>query len=82
MPRKTISINPAAKAVLPDGKILDREKILSSLNLDPSTPPDAWLAIVACGSNATALLDKDFKTLVKNDVIKMKHMIEFLRFHD
>lgn len=51
----TIALNPSAKSVMTDGSILTRQQILKSLNLDPNTNPEAWLAIVACGSNASAL---------------------------
>lgn len=50
-----VRINPNARAVLPNGQALSRTQILERLGLNPNTPPDAWLAIVACGSNASAL---------------------------
>lgn len=55
MPKINVSINTVAKTVMPDGKLLSRTELLKRLKLDPSTPPDAWLAIIACGSNASAL---------------------------
>ena len=53
----TVSINPNAKAVLPGGINLSRAEILSKLGLNPNTPPDAWLAIISCGSNGSALMN-------------------------
>ena len=52
---KTVSINTAAKAILPGNQEVSREQILSRLGLNPSTAPEAWLAVVGCGSNASAL---------------------------
>ncbi len=66
------ALNPAAKAVLPDGSALDRKAVLSRLGLDPSTPPDAWLAIVACGSNASALKPGELQSLVDRKVLNLK----------
>jgi len=53
-----------SKAVMPDGSLADRAAILKALNLNPNTPPDAWLTIAACGSNASALNMKTAKELV------------------
>lgn len=72
MPVKNVSINVAAKAVLPNGKLVARENILQQLGLNPGTSPDAWLAIVACGSNASALNPSDAKILVERGVISDK----------
>jgi hypothetical protein len=44
-----------SRAVFADGNVLARADVLKRLNLNPNTPPEAWLAIVACGSNASAL---------------------------
>lgn len=66
---QTMKLNAQAKAVLPNGDILDRAKVLSQLGLDPTTPPDAWLAIVACGSNASALRPEQLKGLVERGKI-------------
>jgi TAT (twin-arginine translocation) pathway signal sequence len=62
-------LNPAAKAVLPDGSIVDRAKILETLGLDPGTHPDAWLTIIGCGSNASALKPGDAKILIERNAI-------------
>ena len=43
------------RAVFPDGSTLNRAQILERLGLNPGTPPDAWLNIIGCGSNASAL---------------------------
>jgi hypothetical protein len=63
-------INRQAKAILSGGKIVSREEVLSQLGLNPQTPPDAWLAIVACGSNASALKPGELQELVKSGQIK------------
>lgn len=67
---KAVKINRNAKAILPDGSVKTRGEILQSLGLDPSTPPDAWLAIVGCGSNASALTTTTLKDLVSRGTIK------------
>lgn len=43
--------------VMPDGSLRTRAELMRQLGLNPSTPPDAWLAICGggCGSNASAL---------------------------
>jgi hypothetical protein len=71
--KQSISINPNAKAVLPDGKILGRGEILAKLGLDPQTTPDAWLAIAGCGSNAAALHLADAQQLVNQGIIQANH---------
>jgi hypothetical protein len=50
-----------ARAVLPTGAELTRGEVLSSLGLNPNTSPTAWLAILGCGSNASALLPGDLE---------------------
>lgn len=72
---QNVRLNPNAKAVLPDGKQVSRGEILSQLGLDPGTSPDAWLAIVACGSNASALKPGALRGLVDRGVIK-KNMLD------
>ena len=52
---KSVRINTNAKAILGTGKAISRAQVLTSLGLNPGTPPEAWLAIIACGSNASAL---------------------------
>lgn len=64
MPVKTMRVNTAAKAITSGNKMLSRAEILGKLGLDPRTPPEAWLAIVACGSNASALKATEARTLV------------------
>lgn len=67
---QTVKLNPRAKAVLPNGKELSRQQVLTQLGLDPSTPPDAWLSITTCGSNASALKPADLRGLVDRGAIK------------
>ena len=56
------------RAVLPDGSLASREQILRALNLNPGTAPDAWLAIIACGSNASALNFKDLRRIATRNL--------------
>jgi hypothetical protein len=65
---QSVPLNPAAKAVLPDGKTLDRKQILATLGLDSNTPADKWLTI-GCGVNASALKPADAKRLIDRKVI-------------
>lgn len=58
-----------SKAVLPDGKLLGRAEILTQLNLNPNTSPEAWLAIFGCGVNASALNFRDAEQLVNKGVL-------------
>jgi len=58
---RALQLNPGAKAVLPDASLADRAKILTTLGLNPNTPPDAWLAIINCGSNASALTQQQLQ---------------------
>ncbi len=67
---QSVRINSAAKGVLSDGKLVSRGEVLQQLGLNPNTPPDAWLAIIACGSNASALKAGELKGLVDRGVIK------------
>ena len=57
--RKIASLN--SRAVMPDGSSLDRAQILAALGLNPNTAPTAWLNIIGCGSNASALLPGDLQ---------------------
>ena len=76
MPKRiNVPLNPAAKAVLPDGRIIGRRDVLKRLNLDPNTPVDAWLAIIGCGSNASALGLKDAKTLIDKGIITKLNLL-------
>lgn len=79
----SLSVNHAAKAVLPNGSIADRSAVLKQLGLNPSAPPDAWLAVVACGANASALHPGDLQTLVDKGTITKgqldAHSISLLR---
>ena len=70
----TISVNPAAKAVLPNGSTVDRSAVLQQLGLNPATPPDAWLAIFGCGSNASALHPGDLNSLVSKGTINREQL--------
>lgn len=56
-------LNKSAKAILPDGSLADRGAILTTLGLNPTTPPDAWLAIINCGSNASALTPQQLESI-------------------
>lgn len=56
-------LNKGAMAILPDGSLADRAQILNKLGLNPNTPPDAWLAIVSCGSNASALTPQQLESI-------------------
>lgn len=67
-------MNPNAKAVMPNGKEMSRADILSTLGLDPGTAPDAWLTIVACGSNASALTARSKEQLMKKGVLDAKQL--------
>ena len=66
---QNVKLNPSAVAVLPSGKELSRGEVLMELGLDPSTPPDAWLAIFGCGSNASALKPDALRTLVDRGML-------------
>jgi len=71
----TSTINPKATAVMPDGSIKTRADILTTLGLDPSTAPDAWLTITKCGSNAAALDTATRKSLTTRG-IKMDGLMQ------
>lgn len=58
------------RAMLADGRWHTRAEILSRLGLDPNTPPDAWLCVCGCGSNAAALRGQDAKRLLDSGKIK------------
>ena len=74
MPTKTVSINTSAKAILKNGSAISRADVLTRLGLNPTTPPDAWLAIVACGSNASALDVKDASILLRRGTITRRSL--------
>ena len=38
---KTIRINPQARVLMPNGKIMTREQLMTKLGLDPGVRPDA-----------------------------------------
>lgn len=71
--KKSVTINPNAKAVLPTGKTVDRGEILKTLGLNPNTAPDAWLTIVACGGNASALHPGDAQELINKGTLTAGH---------
>jgi len=75
-PAKSVimAINPLAKAVLPDGRVADRAGILRQLGLRPDTPADAWLAIVNCGSNASALRPEQLRQVVGRGAVKKEEL--------
>jgi len=63
-----------SRAVLPSGKVMSRAEILSQLNLNPRTAPEAWLNVVACGVNASALNFKDANELVDKGVLDRRFL--------
>lgn len=67
-------LNPAATAVMPDGSQKDRKAILSQLGLDPNTSPEAWLTIVACGKNASALRQDQLRSVIQKGAIKKEQL--------
>jgi len=69
--QSSMKVNPNARAVMPNGAQMSRPQVLQQLGLDPSTPPDAWLAITTCGSNASALTDRQIKTLDSKGQLKL-----------
>jgi hypothetical protein len=71
---ESVKLNPYAKAVMPDGKLLDRSEVLKSLGLNPNTPIDAWLNVTSCGSNASALDPDKVKDLVDRGVLNKKDL--------
>lgn len=70
----TVQLNPNARAVLPNGQQVDRAQILQQLGLDPNTRPDAWLAVVACGSNASALRPDQLRGLIDRGTIDRQRL--------
>ena len=62
---KNVRINTEAKAVMPDGRVRTRTELMRQLGLNPGTAPDAWLNIVGCGSNASALTSRQRQNLMK-----------------
>lgn len=62
---KAFAVNPEAKAVMPDGRLVTRADLMRQLGLNPMTPADAWLNIVNCGSNAAALTIQQRENLLK-----------------
>lgn len=64
-----------AKAVMPDGSTMSRGQILSALGLNPGTSPTAWLTIVACGSNASALLSRDLQRVAASRLTAVSRVI-------
>lgn len=81
--KSNIKLNASAKSVMADGKLLGRKELLAKLNLDPSTPPDAWLSIFKCGPNAGALSIRDAKILLQKGVVKedmlAEHQLKMIR---
>jgi TAT (twin-arginine translocation) pathway signal sequence len=65
---QAVPLNPAGKAVLPDGRKVDRKDILNMLGLDPNTAADGWLTIF-CGVNASALKTQDAQRLLDSKAI-------------
>lgn len=65
-----------ARAVMPDGRTLSRAEILQNLGLNPNTNPTAWLAIVACGSNASALRPGDLQRIAVDRVMSASRVLQ------
>ena len=61
---KIASLN--GRAVMPNGLLLGRGEILATLGLNPNTSPTAWLNVLGCGSNASALLPGDLQRIAVN----------------
>jgi hypothetical protein len=66
VPQGVVPLNQ--RAVLPDGRILTRAEILTTLGLDPNVAADKWLTI-GCGVNASGLNARDAGRLLQNNVI-------------
>lgn len=66
-------------AVLPDGRLANRAEILKQLNLNPSTAPEAWLNIIGCGSNASALHFRDAEQLVSKGILDKQFLTQIRR---
>ena len=81
--KSNLKLNESAKSVMPDGEMLGRAELLAKLNLNPNTPPDAWLAIFGCSINVGALDIKDVRVLMKKGVVKedmlLEHQLKMLR---
>lgn len=56
------------RAVMPNGSELTRSDILARLGLNPGTSPTAWLNVIGCGSNASALLPGDLQRVAAERV--------------
>jgi len=69
--QSSVKVNPNARAVMPNGAQMSRPQVLRQLGLDPSTPPDAWLAVTVCGLNASALTERQLQTLDSKGQLKL-----------
>lgn len=65
-----------ARAVMPDGSELSREQILTRLGLNPGTSPTAWLTVIGCGSNASALKAGDLQQIGIRKIASLSRAIE------
>lgn len=74
MPLVSARVNTSARAVMPNGKVVSRRDLLQQLGLNPSTPPDAWLVITKCGTNASALNIPDAKRLLQRGTISVRSL--------
>jgi len=72
--RATMPVNPQARAVLPDGSVVDRTEILRRLGLRPDVPADSWLVIVQCSSNASALRPQQLREIVARGAVKREEL--------
>lgn len=64
-----------ARAVMPNGKLMDRGEILATLGLNPNTAPTAWLNVIGCGSNASALLPGDLQRVTASRLAAVSNVL-------
>jgi hypothetical protein len=74
---KIASLN--ARAVMPNGELLDRAQILEKLGLNPNTSPTAWLTVAVCGSNASALLPDDLQRVSATRIANASNVLNNLQ---
>lgn len=67
------------RAVMPDGSTLSRVEILQRLGLNPNTSPTAWLTVIGCGSNASALLPGDLQRIAVDRVTNASQVLQNVR---
>jgi hypothetical protein len=67
------------RAVMPDGSLASRGEILQRLGLNPDTSPTAWLTVLGCGSNASALLPGDLERVAVDRVSNASQVLRQVR---